>query len=85
MKVAYDQEADAAYVRLLDAPVSHTQEESDVCILDYDAAGSLVGIELLSVFGFAGASLHSVVQKGLLSREAAGEVLRELRGERVAA
>ena len=33
-------------------PSSRTEEESDVCIVDFDTAGNLVAIELLSVFGF---------------------------------
>ena len=61
--IKYDPEADAAYIRFTEQTVSQTQEESDVCILDLDAAGNLVGIELLSVFGFAGASLSGLVKR----------------------
>ena len=85
MTVDYDPEADAAYVRFSEAPVARTHEESDVCIVDLDASGKLVGVELLSVFGFAGASLSGLVSRGLLSSGSAGDVLRELRSEAVAA
>jgi uncharacterized protein YuzE len=85
VKIEFDADADAAYIRLSDAPVSRTEEQSDVCVLDLDARGGLVGVELLSVFGFAGASLHSLNQKGLLSREAVDDALAELRRDLVAA
>jgi len=85
MRIEYDAEADAAYIRLSDAPSSRTEEESDVCILDFDTEGNLVAIELLSVFGFAGASLYALVRKGLLSSQNAELLLRELRNELVAA
>jgi uncharacterized protein YuzE len=85
MKIEYDPEADAAYIRLSDAPGSRTEEESDVCIVDFDSEGNPVAIELLSVFGFAGASLYALVRKGLLSRQNAELLLRKLRKELVAA
>jgi hypothetical protein len=53
--------------------------------VDFDTAGNLVAIELLSVFGFAGASLFALVRKGLLSRHDAERLLRELRHEMVTA
>jgi uncharacterized protein YuzE len=79
--IQYDPEADAAYVRFSDRAVSRTQEESDVCILDLDTTGAVIGIELLSVFGFAGASLSELVRKGIVTRETADRVLRDLRSE----
>jgi hypothetical protein len=50
-----------------------------VCTVDFDTASNLVAIELLSVFGFAGASLYALVRKGLLSRQDAERLLRDLR------
>lgn len=85
MNIRYDGEADAAYIRLSNAPASRTEEESDVCILDFDAKGMLVAIELLSVFGFAGASLQSLVRKGLISQGEADSLLAELRSDLVPA
>jgi uncharacterized protein YuzE len=85
MRIEYDAEADAAYIRLSDAPSSQTEEESDICIVDFDTKGNLVAIELLSVFGFAGASLYALVRKGLLSSQSAELLLKELRKELVAA
>jgi len=83
--IQYDPEADAAYIRFSNSTVSRTQEESDVCILDLDAAGSLIGIELLSVFCFAGAALSQLVSKGMVTRETASHALQELKRELVAA
>ncbi|ETW92592.1 MAG: hypothetical protein ETSY1_42995 [Candidatus Entotheonella factor] len=85
MKLEYDAEADAAYIRLSDKLSHQTEEESDVCIVDYDEKGHVVAIELLSVFGFAGTSLYALVQKGLLSSENAESLLRELRNALVTA
>ena len=50
MKLEYDAEADAAYIRFSETPRSRTEEESDVCMVDFDSTGNVVGIELLSVF-----------------------------------
>jgi uncharacterized protein YuzE len=85
MKLEYDVEADAAYVRFSETPRSRTEEVSDVCIVDFDPAGNVVAIELLSVFGFAGASLYTLVRQGLLSQQDAERLLRELRHELVTA
>jgi uncharacterized protein YuzE len=75
MKLEYDAEADAAYIRLSETPSSRTEEESDVCIVDFDPNGKIVAIELLSVFGF----------KDLLSQQEAERLLQELRHELVTA
>ena len=85
MKVQYDHEVDTAYVCLSDAPIGRAEEESDVCILDFNSKGCLVVIELLSVFGFAGASLQGIVRRGLFPRQEVDQLLKELRSELVAA
>jgi uncharacterized protein YuzE len=85
MKIEYDAEADAAYIRLSETPRSRMEEESDVCIVDFDPIGKVMAIELLSVFGFAGASLYGLVRKGLLSQQDAERLLQELRHELVTA
>jgi uncharacterized protein YuzE len=85
MRLEYDVEADAAYIRITETPRSRTEEESDVCIVDFDPEGNVVAIELLSVFGFAGASLYALVRKGLLAQQDAERLLRELRHELVTA
>jgi uncharacterized protein YuzE len=85
MKLEYDVEADAAYIRFSETPRSRTEEVSDVCIVDFDPAGNVVAIELLSVFGFAGASLYALVRQGLLTQQDAEQLLRALRHELVTA
>lgn len=44
-----DDEADAGYVRLTDAAVARTEQFSDSVIVDLDAAGSPVGIDILTL------------------------------------
>ena len=85
MTIDYDLDADAAYIRLNNGTVESTSEESDVCILDLDSQGNIVAIELLSVFGFAGAALHALVRNGKITREIADSALIRVRGELAAA
>ena len=79
MRVTYDPEADAAYVAFADAPVEQVREVSDVCVLDISSDGKVVGIEMLSVFGFAGASLADLVVDGIVDRPTAEAILADLR------
>ena len=84
INISYDTEADAAYVRLTNKATAETREVSDVCILDLDSSGGLVAIELLSVFGFAGASLHELARSGRIDSTTAERILKELKSELVA-
>ena len=45
--VTYDAEADAAYIRLSPAMVAESEEVSDGIVLDYDADGRILGMEVL--------------------------------------
>jgi uncharacterized protein YuzE len=47
MKTTYDAEADALYVRFSETPVVESEEVSNGVILDFDADGRIVAIELL--------------------------------------
>ena len=47
MKTIYDPEVDALYVRFADKPVIDSEEVSSGVVLDYDAEGRIVAIELL--------------------------------------
>ena len=49
MNVEYDQQADAIYIRLKDAEIATTRELQDHLIVDLDADGKMIGIELLFV------------------------------------
>jgi len=49
MKITYDKQADAMYIRLTDHEVANSEENPAGVIVDLDADGSMVGIELLKV------------------------------------
>ncbi|WP_315925178.1 DUF2283 domain-containing protein [Mesorhizobium sp. SP-1A] len=46
-KVKYDPSANAAYIRFSAAKVLESEEVRDGIVLDFDADGHIVGIELL--------------------------------------
>ncbi len=48
MKVIYDSEVDVLRIRLTDAPIEESDEEKPGVILDYDAQGNMVGLEVLN-------------------------------------
>jgi len=47
MKLTVDREADALYLDLDEAPAAESKEISPGVILDYNASGKVVGIEML--------------------------------------
>jgi YD repeat-containing protein len=47
MHVRVDHAADAVYVNLTDRPVEESEEVADGIVVDYDAEGRIVGIEIL--------------------------------------
>jgi uncharacterized protein YuzE len=47
MKTRYDAEADALYVRFSDGQIEESEEVSEGVVLDFDAEGRIVAIELL--------------------------------------
>ncbi|MEI8312060.1 MAG: DUF2283 domain-containing protein [Verrucomicrobiota bacterium] len=47
MKLTIDREADALYFNLDDSPAQESREISPGVILDYNATGDVVGIEML--------------------------------------
>lgn len=49
MKLHFDEEADALYLRLDDAPVIDSQEVSDGIVLDFDNRRQVAGIDVLDV------------------------------------
>jgi uncharacterized protein YuzE len=48
MKVVYDPEVDVLRIVLNSRPVAESDEEKPGVILDYDAAGNIVGFEILN-------------------------------------
>ncbi len=49
MRVRFDEQADALYLRLDDSPVVESEEVRPGVVLDLDARGEIVGIEILRV------------------------------------
>jgi uncharacterized protein YuzE len=47
MRVRVDHGADAVYVNLTDRPIRDSAEVADGIVVDYDAEGRIVGIEIL--------------------------------------
>jgi uncharacterized protein YuzE len=47
MKTTYDPEADALYVRFAEAAIVESEEVADGVVLDFDAEGRIVAIEVL--------------------------------------
>ena len=47
MKVSYDPETDVLRIRFSQTLIEESDEEKPGVILDYDAAGNIVGIEIL--------------------------------------
>jgi len=47
MKVLYDPDVDVLSVLLSDAPVAESDQDKPGLILDYDAGGNVVGLEIL--------------------------------------
>ena len=49
MKIEYDQQADAMYIRLRAVSVAESDEVRPGVVLDFDAEGQVLGIEMLDV------------------------------------
>ena len=47
VELKYDREADAAYLRFSRADIMESEEVAPGAILDYDAEGHIVGLEVL--------------------------------------
>jgi uncharacterized protein YuzE len=47
MRLKVDQKADALYLSLTDTPASRSEEVSPGIIVDYDAQGRAIGVEML--------------------------------------
>lgn len=46
MRLSYDPATDSLYIHLAERPSTDSDEVSDGVVLDYDAAGALVGIDV---------------------------------------
>ena len=49
MKIEFDQAADALYIELAEGEIESTEEIKPGVILDYDADGNVLGVEMLYI------------------------------------
>ena len=49
MKITYDEDADAMYIKLIRGKVAKTKEVDPNMMVDYDSKGNILGIEILFV------------------------------------
>ncbi|MBR8835194.1 MAG: DUF2283 domain-containing protein [Stigonema ocellatum SAG 48.90 = DSM 106950] len=61
MKLVVHKEDDALYLRLDDSAIVESEEVSDGIILDYNAAGKVVGIEVLYLSQRSPGSLQRIL------------------------
>lgn len=47
MKIEYDKEVDALYIRIQEKKVSRTKEVEEGINLDFDAQGKIIGLEII--------------------------------------
>ena len=64
MKMSYDQDADALYVRFADTTIVESEEVADGVVLDFDQYGKIVAIELIDASKHlaAGATLPTAAE-----------------------
>lgn len=48
LKIKYNREVDILYIRLTDAQIEESDEDRPGVIIDYDAEGMMVGIEIMN-------------------------------------
>jgi uncharacterized protein YuzE len=58
VKLEFDPQADAAYLEISDAEIETTRQLEPGIVVDYDADGHVVGIEVLSISKRGGVSLR---------------------------
>jgi uncharacterized protein YuzE len=49
MKLEFDPQADALYLRLNDSKIAESEQVRQGIILDFDTAGNVIGVEVLDV------------------------------------
>lgn len=59
MKITYDTVADAVYLKMSDKPVAQTVRAQENIIIDRDAEGHVIGLELLNA-SREGSLLHQL-------------------------
>jgi len=73
MKLEYDREVDALYIRIQEKEVTRTEEIEDGLNLDFDDQGRLIGIEILNATEkYSPQDLFTVSSEALALLEADG-------------
>jgi len=68
MKLNYDSQADALYLRLDDSKILESEEVAPGIILDFNDKNQVVGVEMLSLSKRTGAGVPELVElSGLVS------------------
>ena len=66
-EIEIDEQADAAYVRVAASSVQRTEEIADGILIDLDADGELVGVEVLDLQGRVGSGDRNSYLNGLVA------------------
>ena len=67
MKIEYDKEVDALYIRIQGKDVARTQEVSDGVNLDFDGEGRLIGLEVLGASrGYSSSDIFNLSTENLI-------------------
>ena len=70
MKIEYDKEVDALYIRIQEKEVARTQEVSDGVNLDFDEQGRLIGLEIVGASKrYASADIFNLSTENLILNE----------------
>ncbi|MEV5412180.1 DUF2283 domain-containing protein [Thermopolyspora sp. NPDC052614] len=70
MRLDYDLDANALYIRLTEMPVATTDTIDDETLVDVDETGAPVGIEILGICGVdVGGALRAVLERYEFSAE----------------
>lgn len=66
MKVTYDKDVEAVYIRLSDLPYAFGEDLDDSRRVDFSAAGAPIGVELLNVD--LGVNLDDLPERGSIEK-----------------
>ena len=70
MKIEYDNEIDALYIRLQEKFVDHTLEIEEGLNIDFDESGKMIGLEVLdAVERYSLADIFNIATENLSSKK----------------
>jgi len=62
MKLRYDPQVDALYIRFREAPIEHSEEATEGVIVDYDTKERVVGLEILDASEVLGGEIKAELE-----------------------